>query len=82
MPRETRKSKCEFRRIVAPEPVSASELDNAERLLARFVALAYAAEYPDLFTPRTDDPQIEPTFSSSAVTLVARTVSADRTGTV
>ena len=51
MPSETRKLKCTFRSIVAPEPISASELDTAERLLARFVALAYAAEHPDLFTP-------------------------------
>jgi len=31
-------------------------MDTAERLLARFVALAYAAEHPDLFTPGTDEP--------------------------
>jgi hypothetical protein len=76
MPSGTRKSKCTFRRIVAPEPISAPELETAERLLARFVALAYASEHPDLFTPGTDEPPSRPTFSSSAVTLVARTVSA------
>lgn len=74
MPSGTRKSKCTFRRIVAPEPISASELDTAERLLARFVALAYAAEHPDLFANRMDEPSNEPTFSSSAVRLVAGTV--------
>ena len=74
MPSGTRKSQCTFRRIVAPEPISASELDTAERILARFVALAYAGEHPDLFTPGTDDSPAGPTFSPSAVTLVARTV--------
>jgi hypothetical protein len=66
-----RKSKYTFRRIVAPESISASELDIAERLLARFVALAYAGENPDLFAPGTDGPA-GPTFSSSAVPLVTR----------
>jgi hypothetical protein len=75
MPSGTRKSKCTFRRIAAPEHISASELDTVERLLARFVALAYAGEHPDLFTSRTDEPPSGPTLSSSAVTLVARTVS-------
>ena len=70
----TRKSKCTFRGIVAPEPISASELGTAERLLARFVALAYASDHPDLFTPGTDEPPDGP-LSSSAVTLVARTAS-------
>jgi len=76
MPSGTRKSKCTFRRIVAPEHISTSELDTAERLLARFVALAYVGEHPDLFTPTTNEPPSPPTLSSSAVTLVAQTVSA------
>lgn len=76
MPSGTGKSKCTFIRIIAHEPISTSELDTAERLLARFVALAYAGEHPDLFKPGTDEPPGGPTFSSSAVTLVARTVSA------
>jgi hypothetical protein len=71
----TRKSKCRFRRIVASEPVSAPELETAERLLARFVALAYAAEQPDLFAGGTAEPPGGETFSSSAVPLVAQTVS-------
>jgi hypothetical protein len=75
MPSGTRKSKCTFRSIVALEPISAAELDTAERLLARFVALTYAAEYPDLFTPGTVEPPSGPAFSSSAVPLVAQTVS-------
>jgi hypothetical protein len=72
MPSGTRKSKCTFRGIVAPEPISASELGTAERVIARFVALAYASDHPDLFTVGTDAPPEEP-LSSSAVTLVART---------
>ena len=69
------KSKCTFRRIVAPEPISAPELDTAERLLARFVALAYAAEHPDLFTSGTGEPPNRPIFAGSAVPLVAQTAS-------
>jgi len=75
MPSGTRKSKCTFRRTVASEPISASELETAERLLARFVALAYAAEHPDLFKAGTIEALGGPTFSSSAVSLVAQTVS-------
>jgi hypothetical protein len=64
------KSKCTFRRILASEPISASELETAERLLARIVAVAYADEHRDLFTPGTDEPPSVnggPTLSSSAV---------------
>jgi len=75
MPSGTRKSKCVFRRIIAPDPIPASELDTVERVLARFVALAYAGEHPDLFTPGKDEPPSGPSLSSSAVTLVARTAS-------
>lgn len=76
MPRGTRKSKFTFRRIVAPEPIAASELDTVERVLTRFVALAYAGEHPELFTLGKDEPPSGPTLSSSAVPLMARTVSA------
>ena len=75
MPSGARKSKYRFRGIVAAEPISASELDSAERILARFVALAFAADHPDLFTPGTDEPHDGPTPSSSEVLLVSRTVS-------
>jgi hypothetical protein len=53
MPAGAGKSKCTFRRIVAPEPISASEVEAAERILARLVARAYAAEHPDLFASGT-----------------------------
>ena len=71
----TRKSKCRFRRSIALESISASELDTAERLLARFVALAYAAEHPDLFTAGTAEELSGPALSSSAVPLGPQTVS-------
>ena len=73
---EPERSKCTFRRISAPEPIAASELDTAERILARFVALAYAGDHPDLFPAGTNEPPDGPTLASSAVTLVARTASA------
>jgi len=81
MPSGTRRSKCTFRGIVAPEPISASELGTAERVLARFVALAYASDHPDLFTLGMDAPPEEPR-PSSAVTLVARTAPAGRSHTI
>jgi len=54
MPAGAGKSKFAFRRILAPEPISALELDAMERLLARFVALAYAGDHPDLFSSAAD----------------------------
>ena len=71
----TRKSKCTFRRIAASQPVSAAELETAEQLLARFVALAYAAENPDLFPGGIAEPPGGQTFPASAVPLLAPTVS-------
>jgi hypothetical protein len=85
MPAGAGKSKCTFRRIVAPAPVSASELEAAERILARFVALAYAAEHPDLFSSKSAKPETAesssdytsrndgPALACSGVPLVART---------
>jgi hypothetical protein len=63
MPSGTRKSKCTFRGIIAPEPISAPELGAAERILARFVALAYASDHPDLFTLGTEEAPDEPLSS-------------------
>ncbi len=70
----TRKSECRFRTIAAPEPISPSELYTAERVLARFVALAYAGDHPSLFTPGTDEPPDGPTPASPAVPLVPKAV--------
>jgi hypothetical protein len=58
MPRGTRKSKCTFRGIVAPDPISASQLETAERILARFVALAYAGDNSDLFSPKASNREL------------------------
>jgi hypothetical protein len=41
--------------MVAPEPIAASESDAAERIIARFVALAYVDDHPDLFTSGIED---------------------------
>jgi hypothetical protein len=49
MPAGAGKSECTFRRIVASGAISSSDLETAERLLARFVALAYAGDHPDQF---------------------------------
>jgi hypothetical protein len=56
MPSGTKKSKCTFRKVIGPEPVAASELNCVERTLARFVALAYAADHAGLFTVDTAEP--------------------------
>jgi hypothetical protein len=69
MPSGTKKSQYTFRRIVASETISASELATSERLLARFVALAYAAEHPHLFAGGTVEPSGGPTLSCSEVAL-------------
>jgi hypothetical protein len=37
-------------RTLAPEPIAASEFDTAEHILARFVALAYVGDHPELLT--------------------------------
>ena len=81
MPGGTRKSKCTFSRIVAPEPISTSELETAERLLARFVALAYAGEHPDLFTPGRDEPQAD-RFSPLCGNIGGTNGPSDRSGTI
>jgi hypothetical protein len=44
------------RRMVASEPIAATELGTAERILARLVALAYAGDHPDLFTAGPEEP--------------------------
>jgi hypothetical protein len=75
MPRGTRKAKFTFRRMVASEPVSASELETAERLLARSVALAFVADHPDLIRPGPFESLSEPALSSAVVTSVAQTAS-------
>ena len=67
MPSRADKCKLEFQRMVAPEPIAASELDSAERILARFVALAYAGDHPDLFTAGTEEQSGVPILPSSAV---------------
>jgi hypothetical protein len=90
MPSGTRKAKCTFRRIAASKPISASELETAERLLARFVALAYARDNPDLFSSEANKRELAalpgssgharrcdgPGFSCSEVPLLARTAAA------
>ena len=54
MPTEARKPRISFRRMVLPEPIAELELVAAERILARLVALAFAADHPDLFTSETE----------------------------
>jgi hypothetical protein len=49
------KSRVEFRHVVAPETISAPEQQTAECILARLVALAYAAEHPGRFVPAAAD---------------------------
>jgi len=50
-PEHNRQGRSRFRivRRVAPEPMPAEEWQAAERLLARLIARAYAADHPELF---------------------------------
>jgi hypothetical protein len=85
MPTGAGKAKCVFRTTVAPDPISASAMETAERILSRFVALAYAADHPDLFSSKAEKPETAesssdhtsrkdgPVLASSGVPLVART---------
>lgn len=68
--------------MVAPELIAASEFDTAERILARFVALAYANDHPDLVTAGTEEQSGVRNLSSSAVLLVVRTVSVTGSRTI
>jgi hypothetical protein len=61
------KSKLAVRKIVVPVPITASELDTVERILARFVALTYVADRPNLFTAETEEKPVVSILSSSAV---------------
>jgi len=49
------KAKITIRRTVAPEPVALSELEAVERILARFVALTYVGDHPELFIAGTKE---------------------------
>ena len=50
-PKSKRSDKPELsvRKMVAPQPIAASEFDLAERILARLVALAFVRDHPELF---------------------------------
>jgi hypothetical protein len=81
MQSQASKSKLVVRKIVAPEPITASELDTAQRILARFVALAYVGDHPDLFAAGTEEQPISTVPSSSVVTSVAPNGLRDQGGT-
>jgi len=48
-PKSKRSDKLSVRKMVAPQPIAASEFDLAERILARLVALAFVRDHPELF---------------------------------
>jgi hypothetical protein len=54
MPRRGSRTKLVVQRTLAPEPIAPSELETVERILARFVALAYVGDNPDLFAAGTE----------------------------
>jgi hypothetical protein len=73
--------KFTFQKLAAPEPIVAAELENAERILARLVAVAYAKDRPDLFSKESKKQSGTPTPTSSALTLMVRGPSESRMGT-
>ena len=77
MPRGSGKSKCTFRRTFAPDPICSAELDAVERLLARFVALAYSDANADLFRTETLELSSEPALTPAAVPLSAQASSTE-----
>jgi hypothetical protein len=62
------KSKVEFRRVVAPEPISEPEQQTAEIILAHLIALAYAADHLEQFPPGGAAVALATTPSDSVVT--------------
>ena len=56
MQREASKCKLAVRKTVVSEPISAPDVDIAERILARLVALAYAGDHPEFFTAMYERP--------------------------
>lgn len=71
MPSRASKSSLAFRKTVALDPIAVSELDTAERILARFVALAYAGDHPDLFAAGTEVQTASTVPAVAVVTSVA-----------
>jgi len=57
--------------MIASETIAASEHEAAERVLARFVALAYLSDHPDVATDRTNARPGVTVPSSSVVPFVA-----------
>lgn len=73
MASQANKSKLAIRKMVATESISASDLDNAERILARLVALGYVGDHPDLFKAGSGEQSGLAILSSSAVPSLAPT---------
>lgn len=68
--------------MVAPEPIDASAFEAAERTLARFVALAYVGDHPDLFSAENKEQSGVPVLSPFEVPFVAPHGLNDRSGTI
>lgn len=49
---DRQRRQLKIRRTVSAETMSGCDLQTAAELLAQFVARAYAADHPDLFSPR------------------------------
>ena len=61
------KSKITITYKIASEPMSSQEVQTAERILAKMIARAYAADHPELFAPQRTQ-RADSTISGSAAT--------------
>ena len=71
MPSRASTPKLAVRKTVASEAIAASEVEIAERILARFVALAYIGDHPDLIAADTEEQPAPPVPCGPVVTSVA-----------
>jgi hypothetical protein len=71
MPCRNCKTKLAVRRVLAREPIRPSDLDSAERALARFAALAYVSDHPNIFVNGNTRDSGESLLSPTALPLVA-----------
>ena len=53
MPTHVTKPKVQVNKTIAPEPISAVEMETAERALAHLIALSYIADHPEFFRHTT-----------------------------
>lgn len=70
MPRKGKRGSVNYARVIGKERISDAKARDAEDLLARLVASAFAADHPELFRPVhtvASTPQVPPAQSVAAI---------------